>query len=259
MPFVVYSDKRTGSHFLSTLLNSHPDIMCDIEILNDRFMTFNDEFSRDDLLKEVMKNNNNKSFNKFRKGDSFYESDIFKSDKKFKIFGFVLKYNIPIDNTLLKNFKILHLLRKNVVSIAFSNVMMRYMDGQYHFTKEKKLENKIVFDKHQMDNLRNRINGHIFNMNNKRKLVSNFDVKEIFYEDLNSEFDPNKKELSHQKSNEICTFLNVPTINLKTKLIKNKHYQPRNIIENYNEVLDYLYKRFSKNEKVLKYIIELRK
>ena len=42
--FIIFGQGRSGSNLLRTLLNSHPQIYCDIEIFNHNlFTTFHDE------------------------------------------------------------------------------------------------------------------------------------------------------------------------------------------------------------------------
>jgi len=265
MSFIVFSGRRTGSHFLGTLLNSHPDILCDIELMNRHFMKYDKFFTRNNLLEEILNNNNNKTFIKHRKSYDFYDSDAFIKEKNnFKVFGFLLKYwykefNInSLDIDLLKKFKYLHLIRKDPVSMGFSCIILEHMKDHYHFSKEEKPDHKILFNLKEIEKVKTVINRYVRDIKNKRKSLLNFDTKEVFYEDLHKDFNSNGMKLSDELSKDICSFLEVDTVNLTTKLIKNKYYQPKEIIKNYEEVLKNLKKTYKKNNKIIECIEKIK-
>lgn len=93
--FIIFSQQRSGSHYLRYLLNSHKDIHC------------NSDFSSGDIDKN---------------GIDWAYTEGFKTDKTVKLVGFLakLRQNLHFDISKYPGVKILFLLRRNRLATLLS-------------------------------------------------------------------------------------------------------------------------------------------
>ena len=216
---------RTGSTWLDTSLNSHPNIISCGEIFNEnnkKKFEYKDANLHLDYIKKIHK-------------------DQGKIKDETKFFGFKLLYYQAarlenVHSILEKHIKIIHLKRRrHLMSITskllIDNSTRNKIKRPY---QAKYIDHNVTIEKKVLVNINN-------NFKNKEKkweygddLSKNNETIEIWYEDmcLNSEKEHNK----------ILDFLGAKQVPLKSKIIKQRDVLLRDMIVNYGETSQYLIK-----------------
>ena len=209
--FIILSYSRTGSNLLVELLNNHPVIRCEGEILG----KVKDNINYSSLLSNIFNVKNKiKGFKLF-----YYHPVNIKNNKK-------LFETIQLD----KSIKIIFLHRENLVRRYYS--LLKAQDTSIWKKKDKlnTLDNK------------KKINISINNLLNSIKIIENYEKKYIplfknhnhiiiNYEDL---------EVDYQKTcNKIFKFLNICRFNVNPSLVKMNTGNLYELIENYDEINEY--------------------
>ncbi|MBE9126705.1 MULTISPECIES: Stf0 family sulfotransferase [unclassified Coleofasciculus] len=212
--FVIFCQGRTGSTLLYSLLNSHPKIHCDDEILENR------------VLFPVL----------------YVEGRCAKI--KQPVYGFRVKIYQLINNqgknpeaflfNLHKNgWKIIYLKRKNILRQAVSR-MLANRKNQWHLTsqdKKNKTPSKAYID---CDELIKQIQDGEMYLEKEKEVLDNLNLPyiTILYED-----DLLKTEKHQETLNRIFDYLGLSSIPVKTQLVRTTSDQLSDFIENYEEVV----------------------
>lgn len=255
--FSIISPNRSGSHFLGSLLNSHPNVLSMSEIFTKNAWKTDEKYSSNknirlkDFVTDVIR----------EKKEIFISNMPDKEDfgniKEKTVFGGLIKTRQFKSSvlSLLQNydFKIIYLDRKNIIERELSHYIANILrkkspTNEIHYRTEVQI-NKIFFTKSMQMMLKRRI------LKEKRldkkafKLLENVDKLSLEYDDI---IDSNN-DISFL----LCDFFSIPRMNLKASLIKNKYSQPHVVIKNYKEVINFLEKEFRGDDDVYKYISKI--
>lgn len=211
--FVVFSGNRVGSHFLQSLLNSHPKINCYWEIFweNEKIL-----LGHDALVKTFLENH-------------------FRKEKDVDATGFLLKsWQTRLAPSILawikdNEVKIVHLIRGNplnhevALQLRRSGVVTSHsrtaVDYHQVHLDTKGLERKLRENKRVIERHRRKLKGCV--------------VLEVKYEEL----------LTNQATevDRILSFLNVEcSSELESEFYKTESEKPKEMIANYDEVKEVL-------------------
>lgn len=250
MPFIILSSQRCGSNLIMSALNSHRNIVCEDELFRTPIWKEKKEINdKIRFLFEICNNEKNKTieiFNEIPYLDNEKNNDLL-------IYGFMIKYNQlelmdqKIVEYILKNFQIIHLKREDVVRRGIGHVLVylslkKKINLKLHFQKEEEPEH-ILFDDFLMRKVKNYIVREEALIKKYSLLLKDKLVFNLLYEDLTN--NSNVNIINYNISNSLCEFLNVSIVELKPTIIKNEKASPKNIISNYNDVINYLKKEFS--------------
>ena len=225
--FIIFAQGRSGSSFLTDLLNSHPDIRCDGEILN-------------------VKWSGKKLF------PTFYVKSVAKTSKE-KVYGFHVKFyqlydlhNRPHQNVNPKKFlinlhksdwKIIYLKRNNVFRQTISNFVAE-SSGIYHLRNEDELNlPKIQID---VDRILERMAGRIKCLSYEKEILKTIPHLEIIYE-IDLLKNPEKG------IDKVLKYLEVRPYPVKSTLHRTSKDKLQDYIINYNEISEHISKtKYSK-------------
>ena len=214
--FIIFCLQRTGSSMLVNLLDSHPMIKCDGEILLDPVL----------LPKRYV----------------LYRSQSLHTD----VFGFKLQphhftyQKIENPSEFIKwldhsGYKIIRLTRRNKLRTALS-LYFAINSGRFHQSKKTSLQShpKMIVDPSQ---LLHWIKWIDFNQEQLERLTSGYPFLEIFYEDHLID------EGHHQDTiDSISDFLDIPHSRVKTHFSKIMPEDISDSIENFSEIKDFIRK-----------------
>lgn len=224
--FVIFGRGRSGSTLLVDLLDSHPQIHCDNEILHHRVL-----FPR--LYIDSCA--------------SRYQSQVY----GFKLLSYQIKDVQPISqpkNFLLElcqsGYKIIYLKRKNLLDHALSNINARQKQKFHYHVSQDKTQKKSIHV--EVKELLKWITGSEKLNNYEHQLLQNVPHLSLTYES-NLQY-----SLSHQTTaNQIFQLLDLPLVSVKTNLIKIMPLTVNEMIINYEEILESLqgtqYEQFLKS------------
>lgn len=235
--FVVNGATRTGTHFLQSLLNDHPDINCYWDIFWSRDET---PLGYASYKKQADQPNRFNIFSKNRVLFSFLSDHFAKSDG-VDAAGFLLKSQTAANNTAIlrwfqrNSVKAIHLVRENDLMREVALELRRQKIIESH-ARDPVDATKIRLN---TEKLVNRLAYSEKEVRRHRKRLAGIDVLEIKYELLVSD---EKEELT-----KIFNFLGVDLIlDIKSEFYKTEQESPSAMIENYDEVAATLGKtRFS--------------
>lgn len=209
--FFIFAQGRTGSQLLCKLLDSHPTIFCDLEIL----------------------------YHPVWFPQVYIESKCLTVPKpiygfKMKIYQLTQQQKIKNPQKILEslyanNWKIIYLKRDNVFRQALSN-LVAINRNVWHQTKDNTIvdRDKINID---CERLFNMMNSRKKNLEEEQKLIANIPHLSINYEsDL---LDMEKHQITCDK---IFDFLEIDSIKVKSSIDKTTSKNARNFINNYDEV-----------------------
>lgn len=207
--FVVITRSRTGSNLLISLLDSHEDIIA-----------YGEKFQR------LGKNNSSQIYN-----------TIFPIESN-KIIGFKIFYYHPLDSDdksilgQLKNdrsFKIIHLLRNNLLRVHISRLIAEKTDI-WSSRCEKSIDSKMVHIDIK------KLLGDFANTKNQilrtQRIFENHNFFEVTYESLINEREDTISNL--------LNFLEVPKAKLKSPYKKQNPEKLQNLVSNYDELYNSL-------------------
>lgn len=210
--FIILGRSRTGSNYLRSLLNSHPNVLCYGEVFREVGVGYE--------VVDTKKISENKVFHK-------YASEI-------KSVGFKLFYyhaNTTTTDSIWKylienNVKVIHITRKNMLETVVSRKRSELTDAwtkKGENIKSKEMNIELHYDECLKE----------FEWTEKleakaRELFSQNPVLEVTYEDLSS----NPQEIANQ----ICEFLGVSKVNLITSMQKQNNKKMSDVVSNYSQV-----------------------
>jgi hypothetical protein len=207
--FLITGYNRTGSHYLASILNSHPDVFCADEI----FRKYNKNIFDTTYIQNIWKE---------KKTPYYYnQKNNVWVNKQCTHYGFVLFYeqaNRPPGNYIqLEKFSIILLTRKNLLNRYLSEKLAE----KYGFINVP-YENKIYINP---QNCIEDIEIHIKQEQQLKEKFKNQPLIEVAYEDL---------IVNH---NNIIKFLGLNTnIKLIPQTIKQRVKSQQEMIENYQEL-----------------------
>lgn len=217
--FFIFAQGRTGSQLLCHLLNSHPSIFCDLEIL----------------------------YHPVWFPQLYIESKCLIAPQpiygfKMKIYQLTQQQKIEtpqkiLENLYADNWKIIYLKRENVFRQALSN-LVAIQRNIWHKSKRnsKTQKDKISVD---CDRLFKMMNARKDFLEEEQKIIANIPHLSINYEsDL---LDTRKHQITCDK---IFEFLDVSSIKVNSNIDKTTSKNLSDFIQNYDEV----YARFAKTE-----------
>jgi len=222
--FFIFGQSRSGTGLLVDLLNSHPDIFCERELLNRSGIKKRDNF-RKLLIKRYPYLYINHQVNK----------------QKEKVFGFKLLVHQFLDNAKVKTrlfneeWKIIHIQRRNVLAQTLSGIIAQ-KTGEYHRYHHDELpDNKtyIIDPK----NVVNKLNRRIRFFKNEMELLNGIDHLDLTYEN----------DLANSSKWKECTekifrFLDILPVEVTATTLRTDHRTNRERILNYAEIITYLKK-----------------
>ncbi|WP_353930089.1 hypothetical protein WJM97_17570 [Okeanomitos corallinicola TIOX110] len=210
--FVIFSQGRTGSTLLCDLLNSHPKLHCDREILYDHV------FFPNSYINGKSKNSS-KSIYGFKV--KIYQLTQVQKIKDPKYF---------LENLHKNNWKIIYLKRDNLFRHALSN-LVALNKNQYHLkvSQELKEKSKINVDCELLIEIMSKREKFL---KEEADVLRNIPHITITYED------DLLRQKQHQNTlNNIFDFLDIDSHLIGTTLLKIVPDNLESIIENYEEVI----------------------
>lgn len=221
--FIIYGQGRTGSTLLVNMLNSHPNIFCEREILMDKNLPF------DHQVRDSQKMLQGKS--------SLFRRKIY--GFKVKIYQITEQKSIKSPSWFLqeatkKGWKIIFLYRENVFEHVLSNFIAENLK-QYHFSKSKKGKkgkNKAKFEKLSLEINKNdlvfRMNERIEYRKKEDESLENIDYHPVCYETLSKE--------PQSVCSGVYNFLGIKGATVRTTLQKTNTKKYSDLIKNFDEI-----------------------
>lgn len=225
--FVVNGDSRTGTHFLQSLLNDHPDITCYWDIF------WNQDETPLGYVSYRSKFGTHSRFNPFNRNKVLFTflDDHYAASEEIGAAGFILKtitvqHHPKILKWMKRNrVKVIHLVRQNhlmrevALELRRTRVMAGHATSPYTYRKVHM----------NIDGLVQRLAYSEKKIQKHRKRLAGMDVLEVRYESLVND---QVERVSH-----ILQFLQVATVaGLTSEFHKTEQESPRNMIDNYEEV-----------------------
>jgi hypothetical protein len=218
--FVIFAQGRTGSNLLETLVNSHPRIVCEGEI----------------LLRRYIKVLYPKHYVAGRA--SAYPTDT--------VYGFRLQpyhlnfHKLPVQDFFSfltnNNWKIIHLRRENFLrQIVSGKIANRKKVWHYHDNNIQKKELTMPQIEINVPQLLKSLEAKQVAFFEEKALLQSISHIEIVYE-----YDLLHPEKHQETANKIFTYLNLPTVEVATKLEKTPFQDLSKIIVNFQEVAEAL-------------------
>lgn len=213
--FFIFGQGRTGSTLLCSLLNSHPQIFADLEIL------FNHVYFPEYYVESKSKLNLNSVYG-----------------FKVKCYQLTRKQNINnprqfVVDLINNNWKMIYLKRNNLFRHAISNIMAKKR-GYFHLDKNqnKPSSEKIYID---YDDLMQRMTNREKYLEIESKILEGLNYIEIVYEeDL---INPLKHQTTVDK---IYNFLGIQSYPISTNLQRTVPDNISSLIQNYDEIVSSL-------------------
>lgn len=238
-PFIILAFQRTGSSFLSNLLQSHPDIVCFSEVFHPEHCAFDYPFYPDTLHPEILR---------FRKEDprQFLKTWIFRAYGE-NVCAAGLKIHYPQwEDTQFKpamkeiaaisSLKIIHLVRENYLDILVSHRMAQKSGKWWKSISELQSMNPdhsyssppITIDLREAEAF---FTMYEEKMRDFRCTFRHREVFEISYESLCGQFD--------QGCTNLLEFLGAPQRSLVSRILKQKDRPNEEILVNYSSLKTY--------------------
>lgn len=218
--FILFASGRTGSTLLTNLLNSHPFITCDYEIL----LKFLENIYQSPLFPETyIKSQAIKS------SSAFYGCDL----KYYQLNKMRLPINICPEKIMLNlyesGWKIIYLKRVNILKSSFSNIIA-HKRQQWHNTSDKPFKKiKIFIDYDELLKLIKDREEVMIEEENIMKKIPHLPL--IYEEDL-----LNSKQ--HQIiGDKVCQYLDLESHILKSQYKKVSADNLTEEIQNYEEII----------------------
>jgi hypothetical protein len=218
--FVIFAQGRTGSNLLETLVNSHPRIVCEGEILLRRYIKV--LYPKHYVVGRT----------------SAYPTDT--------VYGFRLQpyhlnfHKLPVQDFFSfltnNNWKIIHLRRENFLrQIVSGKIANRKKVWHYHDNNIQKKELTMPQIEINVPQLLKSLEAKQVAFFEEKALLQSISHIEIVYE-----YDLLHPEKHQETANKIFTYLNLPTVEVATKLEKTPFQDLSKIIVNFQEVAEAL-------------------
>ena len=242
--FLVLATQRSGTVFLESILNSHPDIYCTGERL-----LYNNTNSFIDYWNDKVKEDKINLTPKYSSRILYDFMDEYFSARNEKAVGFDVKYNqyntIANMHTVFQkhNIRIIHLIRENILKTLISlrlNVKQRELNRKSHTTEKVKAVKIKLETGNKLIKELNRRAGQIQYF--KELLSSYFPYLELHYEKFFPENKGEAQTIRPEILNGIAQFLEVDLGNntMTSPYRKTNPVGLRDLLENYEEVYDTL-------------------
>jgi LPS sulfotransferase NodH len=239
--FVIFGQQRTGTTLVVTLLRSHPSILSIGELFDDKEKIEGGVVQTYKLY--IKQLSSNRDYKPVQHKDLIYQYlDHFFSKSDFDATGFKLmlnqgkKYPIILDYLKEKQFKVILVVRKNVLNTSISKLRSRqtgiYDSSQTIFDRTKCLNSKIRIP---VESLLIELDSVAKQNIGLKNTVSNLglDYITVFYERLT--------ENRVEETQRILTFLGAAiNVELNTQLQKVSPFELKNSVENYEEIVQAL-------------------
>ena len=219
--FFIFGQGRSGSNLLVGLLNSHPEIHCDWELLNENSIKDKDKFRRS-LIKKFpyfyIKHQVNKQ------ADKIYG---------FKLLTYQL-LNYPKIRSKLFNqeWKIIHIRRKDVFAQTLSDIIAK-KTGKYVRKQQDEADNTI-FNIDPQNVVR------ILNIKTNDMKYELEALKGLNYLDVVYENDLAESDKWNESAEGVFRYLGLQPVEVSAAILKTDHRTNEDRISNYPEILAYL-------------------
>lgn len=212
--FVLFADGRSGSELLRSLINSHPDIYCDGEVLNEKVLF-----------------------------PYLYVKSLSAITEK-KIYGFKVKLyqvirqkrscKIFLSHLYTQDWKIIYLRRLNLLRQAIS-VLIGKERNKWHDTEKSPLQNLQIYI--DFSEFIMQIEGLEKSLRKEQEILKNLPHFKIVYEE---DLLPQDK---HQATlDKVFDYLGVESVPVKTKYYRTTSNCLSDFIQNYEEFLEFVNK-----------------
>ena len=209
--FIIITRSRTGSNFLMSLLNSHPNIL-----------------AKGELFRRL----------EGKSSDQVWNETFSKKPKHIKYVGFKIFYYHPLDSEDKevwnyikkdKNIKIIHLTRNNILRTVVSRAIAD-KTNTWTNKKGKKIDISDKRVKIDIDSCLNDFKKTREDENRIRDNYKNRNLMELTYEDLVKD---------HQKvMNDVFNFLEIEINEVNSDYKKQNNEKLEDLITNYNDVVE---------------------
>ncbi len=220
--FIIFGQGRSGSNLLRNLLNTHPDIYCDVEILSKQ------KLSTEKWVKRYLKQKFPGYYLEYK--NFRYKENIY----GMKLFYHHLTNHEKVLNQLINHhWKIIHIYRKNTLKQAVS-WMIAKMDGTWINRDGKKTTNEKIYRIDPAELLRI-VENRLKKMEQELQLMEKFEnIKIVYEEDLyfSSEW--------QRTMARVFEYLNTYPVEVKSNTLKTDSRTDAERIENFGEIMDYL-------------------
>lgn len=219
--FIIFGQGRSGSDLLRSLINSHPDIYCDIELFNPTMLKKDHPIYRYVIqtfpLWYVQKR-------KKRYADKSYG---------FKLFLWQLKHAESVTKKLSEGgWKIIHIQRMNVVKQAFS-AQIGVITRRYQRTSNTPIPDEVY--KIDIKDLVGSVKFRMQQLQLENKVVENLDhVKVVYEDDLKDENNWN------DTMKKVFQYLEQEPVTVQSSLLVTDTRPDSERIENFDEIIQYL-------------------
>jgi len=241
--FVIISEARSGTHFLQTVLNSHPEIHSFLEVLpgigtTDFHRYWLDQIQIDE--RNIQPNNTPKVFDD-------YLTFLFNNSHDKKAVGFDIKYHqlewIPyhgIYGALKKqNVKVIHLIRLNLFKLYLSAIFNNHKDklNRRNHTTTKVAPASATLYPDDMFQFFETIRAIVNRM--KATLSKLLPYLEIYYENCFDSPEIQSQTITSYVLDQIYDFLDIDDrrYDLCTDLVKMNPPHLKDLITNYDEII----------------------
>jgi hypothetical protein len=234
--FIILGWYRTGSNFLATSINSHPNVICYSELFFPKKIFWsNGVYGKRSDSEELIKIRNKSS-------ELFIKEHVFRCyPKHIKAVGFKIFYpqfENPVYDNLVKDIKninglkIIHIKRRNYLNVLISQKIGAQTGKMLSVTKRdihrKQQINNMYISPQECHTYFTKLDTLISKYD---EVFSSNDMQTIYYEDLVSNY---SKDM-----NDIYRFLDVPICEAHSILKKQNYHHISDIISNYNELRDF--------------------
>jgi hypothetical protein len=219
--FIIFGQGRSGSDLLRSLINSHPDIYCDIELFNPAMLKKDHPVFRYVIqtlpLWYVQKR-------KQKYADKSYG---------FKLFLWQLKQAESVTKKLSEaGWKIIHIQRMNVVKQAFS-AQIGVLTHRYQRTSNTPIPEEVY--KIDVKDLVGSVKFRIQQLQLENKVVETLDHFKVVYED-----DLKDENNWNDTMKKVFQYLEQEPVIVQSSLLVTDARNDSERIENFDEIIQYL-------------------
>lgn len=216
--FVIFGLGRSGSTLLKQLLDSHPEITCEGELLN-----VADKYVTNSLLRKLI----------YKFPSQFFSLRSMLTTKP--VYGFTLlfyQYSPPaklIGKLVKKNWKLIRIYRENSLDQSLSHLVAEQTKRWHRFEREEIQISKLIISPEELINRLKIVNN---NKVTETKLLEDFAHFKVVYEDdLKNEGD------RPETTRKIFEYLGVSPAPVSASIQKTYCRPYSEIIENYEELI----------------------
>jgi LPS sulfotransferase NodH len=207
--FMIFGQGRTGSELLCNLLDSHPNIKCDTEIL------FHHVFFPQQYIESKAALTSNKAYG--FKGKIYQIQEIQKQDA-----------NKFLSEIVKRGWKLIYLQRRNLLRHSLSRLVAKQRNKFHHKSNEKLNLQKVPIDTNL---LLQEMETRKKYLEREKKMLENIDCLQIVYEN-----DLLYQENHQDTADRIFNFLGFESVSVKTNFQKLTPQRLSDFIENFEEV-----------------------